>query len=174
MAVHHALLDPLVQELNTEIRIAIIVADFNPEVTHKLVELNTDYLQQQWFSHIDLFHVPGAFELPGLTKQVVEKWIYNLVITIGCVIRWQTPHFEYICTECSRGLMDLSMSFDTPLIFWVLTCDTLEQALARIDTNYAIYGLNHLAHWHLVEQTLETRHAEVMQQVQQMLEKETN
>ena len=169
MAVHNAQLDPLVSELNPDIRIAFVVADFNPEITHKLLELNTTYLQKQWFSSIDSYHVPGAYELPGLTRMILEKWVYNLIITIGCVIKGQTPHFDYICNEAARGLMELSMSFDTPLIFGVLTCNTLEQAQARVDENYAIYGLNHLAHRQLTQDTLDTRYEELMDYVQEMM-----
>lgn len=82
---------------------------------------------------------------------------------LGCVIKGQTPHFDYICAECSRGMMQLSMNYDTPLIFGVLTCLTLEQAKARIDTNYAIYGLNYLISWTRAHEQLDMRYEELLE-----------
>lgn len=165
MAVHHAILNPLVEELEKDIRIAIVVADFNPDITHELLRLNHAYLEEQWFMHIDHYHVPGAFELPAITAQISAKSVYNLVIVIGCLIKWETPHFDLIAEAATKWLTDISMQFDTPIIFGLLTCNTLEQAKARVDPNYAIYGLNYVVQQSQGEHILEERYEELMEKM---------
>lgn len=170
MAVHHAKLHPLVSELNKEIRIAIIVADFNAEITHELLGLNKQRFQKEWFSHIDTFHVPGAFELPAMTTQVAESSVYNLIITIGCLIKWETPHFDIIAESATTGITQVSMSYDIPVIFWLLTCNTLEQAQARLDDNYAIYWLNYVAQHLQAQHLIKENRNELMARAQSIID----
>jgi 6,7-dimethyl-8-ribityllumazine synthase len=131
----------------------------------ELIEKNTEFLEEQWFKHVDLYRVPWCFELPSLTKQILDAWVYNAVIVLWCLVKWQTPHFEYISAEVSRWCMDLGMTYETPCIFWVLTCNTLEQAQARVDANYAIYTLNYLAQHGKALQHVQDRYEEVMERM---------
>jgi len=174
MAVHHAELHELVSELDKDIRIAIVTADFNPEITHTLKEKNTNFFHAQWFTHVDHFHVPWAFELPAATTQVTQAWIYHLVITIWCLIKWETPHFDIIANTATQGLIDIGNVCNTPIIFWLLTCNTIEQAQARIDENYAVYWLNYVVQHLMNQNLLEERISEVEQQAQELLQEYTS
>lgn len=161
MAVHKAHIHPDVTQLNPDVRICIVAAQFNNDIMKPLIDKNIATLREHWFGHIDVYHVPGCFEIPAQTAEILESWVYNLVITLWCLIRWQTPHFDYICTECSRGIMDLSIAYETPVIFGVLTCNDMDQALARVDDNYAVYGLNYLAQRSQATLTLDERGEEL-------------
>lgn len=145
MAVHKAHIHPSVADLNPELKICIIAAEFNDDIMSPLLEKNIATLRTHGFEHIDTYHVPGCFEIPAQAREILESWVYDLVITLWCLIKGQTPHFDYICTESSRGIMDLGMGYETPIIFGILTCNDHEQAEARVDDNYAIYGLNYLS-----------------------------
>ena len=134
-----------IDSLDTDMRIAFVVADFNRHYTRRIESVNREFLEKQGFQNIDSYSVPGAFELPGFSKKIIETEEYDLIITIGVVIRGDTPHFDYVCTETSRGIMDLSLMYDVPVIFGVLTCNTEEQVESRIGPNFAIAGLNLLA-----------------------------
>jgi 6,7-dimethyl-8-ribityllumazine synthase len=107
--------------------------------------VNREYLESQGFKNIDTYWVPGAFEIPGFTAKLLETEEYDLIITLGVVIRGDTPHFDYVCGESARGLMDLTVSYDTPIIFGVLTCNTEDQVVSRIGPHFAIAGLNLLS-----------------------------
>jgi 6,7-dimethyl-8-ribityllumazine synthase len=115
------------------LRFAIVVSRFNPAITHALLSGARDNLIKHGASEkaISLFWVPGAFEIPRLVKALCESKQYDGILPLGCVIRGETPHFEYISREVSRGLMQLSLEYETPLVFGVLTTDTLAQAEAR-------------------------------------------
>lgn len=164
MAVHKAQIHPDVADLDREVKICIIAAEFNEDIMHPLIEKNIATLREQWFLHVDVYHVPGCFEIPAQATEILESWVYDLVITLWCLIRWQTPHFDYICTECSRGIMDLGMAYETPLIFGVLTCNDQKQARARVDDNYAIYGLNYLSQRLWATRTLLKRMGETQEE----------
>ena len=105
-----------------------------------------------------------------MTKEIADKGIYSLIIVIGCLINGETPHFHYIADAVSHGLIDISMSYDVPCIFGLLTCDTHEQAKARINNNYAIYGLNYLVQRHLHQETLHEKMEKLMQQAGSVIE----
>lgn len=128
--------------LDKSIRIAFVTGEFNREYTKALEDVNAELLRKEGFENIDGYLVPGAFELPGFIAKLLEKETYDLIFAFGVVIRGATPHFDYVCNECSRGIMDLTMAYDTPIIFGVLTCNTEEQVRERILPNYAISGLN--------------------------------
>ena len=115
------------------LRVAIITARFNKEVTNGLLRGALEALAEHGAREEDMvtFRVPGAWELPQATAQAVEAGRFDAVVTLGCVIRGETPHFEYVCQEASRGLGVVARSALIPVVFGVLTTDTLEQAKAR-------------------------------------------
>ena len=116
-------------------RVVIIAARFNASLVDQLIEGAT----QAWRDHggdpsrLLLERVPGAFELPLAAKMFAASGGVDAVIALGCVIRGDTPHFEYVAGECARGLMDASLATGVPVIFGVLTTETLPQAQERAD-----------------------------------------
>ncbi len=174
MAIHSAQLLEHTKQLNRSLHIAIVRSEFNTELSEKLLSNTLELLEKEGFTHIDIFSVPWAFEIPALTSKVLDSWIYTLVITLWVVIKWSTPHFDYICTECLRGLMDLSLNHDTPVIVWVLTCDTYEQAKKRANNTYAIYALNYLTQRTTTEHTLNAKRTLLMENLSKELTKTEN
>ncbi len=128
--------------LKKDIRIAFVVGEFNALYTSQLERDNRNFLSQQGFQNIESYSVPGAFEIPAFVKKLTQSWHYDLFITLWVVIRGATPHFDYVCSETSRALMDLTMSQDTPIIFGILTCNTEEQVRERMGSGFAVAGLN--------------------------------
>ncbi len=129
-------------EIRNDIAIAFVVGEFNKAHTEALEQANREFLQGNGFENVDTYWVPGAFEIPGFTAKLLEAESYDLIITIGVVIRGDTPHFDYVCTEASRGIMDLTLAYETPVIFGILTCNTEAQVIERIWHGFAISGLN--------------------------------
>ena len=117
-------------------RFAIVVTRFNSLITEQLVKGATDCLLRHGVEDgdIDLFRVPGAWELPSAVSRVVEGNKYDGVFALGCVIRGGTPHFEYVAGEATRGLGAISRSSSVPVSLGVLTTDTVDQALERAGT----------------------------------------
>ncbi len=115
------------------LRIVILAARFNERVTDRLVEGALEALRAHGAADTDIetIRVPGAWELPQAAVRAVETGRFNAVVTLGCVIRGETPHFDYVCQEASLGLGAVARSAKIPVAFGVLTTDTLEQALAR-------------------------------------------
>lgn len=134
-----------ISNIPRDIKIAFVVAEFNKEYTSALEVINIVFLNQHWFNNIESFYVPGAFEIPWFTRKILESNEFDLIITIWVVIRWDTPHFDYVCDQTSRWIMELTLSYDTPIIFWVLTCDNEEQVKERLKLNYALSGLHLLS-----------------------------
>jgi 6,7-dimethyl-8-ribityllumazine synthase len=121
-------------KLNAEgLKIGIIVSRFNEFITVKLEEGCVDALLRHGASKddIDIFRVPGAFEIPYVANKLAIKGIYHAIICLGVVIRGATPHFNYICAEVSKGIAQTSLKTGVPVIFGVLTTDTIEQAIER-------------------------------------------
>jgi 6,7-dimethyl-8-ribityllumazine synthase len=114
-------------------RCAVVVRRFNETITQRLVEGALDALVRHGvaFDDIDVFWVPGAWELPAAARRVSAPERYDALIALGAVIRGDTPHFDYVAGEASRGLSLASADFDVPIAFGVLTCDTMAQAEAR-------------------------------------------
>jgi 6,7-dimethyl-8-ribityllumazine synthase len=114
-------------------RIAVIASRFNETVTRALVDGALDALvrHQVGFDDIDVYWVPGAWELPLAARHAMATERYDAVVAVGAVIRGETPHFDYVAGEASRGLSEASRDAEIPLGFGLLTCDTVEQALAR-------------------------------------------
>ena len=113
--------------------ILIVVSDFNQQITNSLLEacIETLYKASLKESQLQVVHVPGAFELPVMAAKGARSERWDAVICLGCVIRGETPHFDYVCQEAARGLMQISLETEKPVIFGVLTTETSEQALAR-------------------------------------------
>lgn len=114
-------------------RYAIIGSRFNHLITDKLIEGAKDTLIRHGIkdNDIDLVWVPGAFEIPFTAKKLVDTGDYQAVITLGAVIRGATPHFDYVAGQCASGIARLNLKSDVPVIFGVLTTETIEQAIER-------------------------------------------
>lgn len=117
-------------------RFAIVAGRFNHFITDKLIDGACDVLTRHGIasSDIDCVWVPGAFEIPMIAKRLAESKKYRAVITLGAVIRGSTPHFDFVAGECASSLARLNMESDIPVIFGVLTTDTIEQAIERAGT----------------------------------------
>ena len=113
--------------------IAIVAGEFNHFITQQLVDGALDALNRNGIaeSSITLAWVPGAFELPLAANVFAKGGRHDAVIALGAVIRGGTPHFDYVAGECSRGLAQVSLEYDLPVIFGVLTTDNIDQALER-------------------------------------------
>ena len=111
---------------------AIVVARFNHFITDRLVEGCIDSLKRHEVKdeEIDIIKVPGAFEIP-LAAKLLTKKDYDAIICLGAVIRGETPHFDYVCNEVSKGVASVSLNSNIPVIFGVVTTDTIEQAVQR-------------------------------------------
>ena len=115
---------------------ALVVSRFNAHVTERLLERARDTLLEHDTAPADVavFHVPGAWELPQAALRAVTKQRFDAVVALGCVVRGETPHFDYISAEVSRGLGVVARETGVPVIFGVLTTDTLDQAMERSGT----------------------------------------
>lgn len=124
--------------------IAIIAARFNEFITSKLIGGAQDALQRHGVAedNIELFWVPGAFEIPLIAKKAAESKRYDAVICVGAVIRGATPHFDYVSSEVSKGIANVGLETGVPIIFGVLTTDTIEQAIERAGTKSGNKGFD--------------------------------
>lgn len=114
-------------------RIAIIVSRFNEVVTEELLSGALECLREHGLAReeVDVVRVPGAWEIPGAAARALDTGRYGAIVALGCVIRGETPHFDYVAGETAAGLMQLSVRSGVPVTLGVLTTDTLEQAMAR-------------------------------------------
>ena len=119
-----------------KMKIAIVASRFNDMITKELLSGAVDCLKRHGADEkdIDLFWVPGAFEIPRIAKELADSQKFDGVLCLGAVIRGATPHFDMIANEASKGIAKLSMESDTPVIFGVLTTESIEQALERAGT----------------------------------------
>lgn len=115
------------------LRFGIVVSRFNSFITERLLAAAVDALERAGATgdRVDVVRVPGSFELPLTSKKMAATAKYDALIAIGCVIRGETSHYDYVCSETARGLQLAQMDSGIPIIFCVLTCDTLEQAIDR-------------------------------------------
>lgn len=115
------------------LRLGIVVSRFNSFITERLLEAALDALTRGGAKgdDVDVVHVPGSFELPLAAKKMAGTGRYDALIAIGCILRGETAHYDYVCSETSRGLQLAQMDTGVPVMFCVLTCDTLEQAIDR-------------------------------------------
>ena len=119
-----------------DVRIAIVAGRFNEFITSKLVGGALDVLKRNDVSeeNIDIAWVPGAFEIPLIAKKLANTQKYDAIITLGAVIKGSTPHFDYVCSEVSKGVAQISLQSELPVIFGVLTTNNIEEAIERAGT----------------------------------------
>jgi len=117
-------------------KFAIVVSRFNDFITERLVGGAMDGLIRSGArdEDVDVVRVPGAFEIPLLAKKMAGRGRYNAVICLGAVIRGATSHYDYVCAEVSKGIAAVGLQSEIPVIFGILTTDTIEQAIERAGT----------------------------------------
>ena len=127
-----------------DLRLAIIVSRFNDFITSRLLEGAMDAILRHGGSkeNVDIFRVPGSFEMPVAAKRIANTKRYDAIICLGAVIRGATPHFEYIASEVAKGLATVALESGIPVSFGVLTTDTLEQAIERAGTKAGNKGFD--------------------------------
>lgn len=118
---------------DSDVKVAVVASRFNSFIVDRLYDgaikgLNSNDVTNE---SITVVKVPGAFEIPVAVKNLLDQNKFDAVITLGAVIRGETPHFDYICSECSHGISMLAMNSGIPVIFGVLTVDNTEQAMDR-------------------------------------------
>jgi 6,7-dimethyl-8-ribityllumazine synthase len=118
------------------LKFGIVVSRFNEFITSKLLEGALDALRRHGADEqdIEIAWVPGAFEIPLIADQMAASKRYDAIIALGCVIRGSTSHYDYVCNEVSKGIAATSVRRQLPVIFGVLTTDTIEQAIERAGT----------------------------------------
>ncbi|MFX0549755.1 6,7-dimethyl-8-ribityllumazine synthase [Hathewaya histolytica] len=119
-----------------DIKVGIVVGRFNEFISSKLLGGALDGLKRHGVNsnNIEIAWVPGAFEIPLVAKKMVKEDRYDAVICLGAVIKGSTPHFDYVCAEASKGIAAISLASEKPVVFGVLTTDTIEQAIERAGT----------------------------------------
>lgn len=134
---------PINIENVNDFKIAIVVAEWNDFVTFNLRDGAVEVLEKEGVKkeNIKVYEVPGAFELSFATMQLCKSNRYDAVIAIGCVIRGETSHFDYVCSGVTQGVKDCNTLTDTPAIFCVLTDDNKEQSIARSGGNLGNKGI---------------------------------
>jgi len=122
--------------VGTGLKVGIVVGRFNEFITNKLLSGAQDALIRHGVSEedVDIAWVPGAFELPLIAQKMALSKKYDAVITLGAVIRGATPHFDLVCNEAAKGISATSLNSGIPVIFGVLTTDSIEQAIERAGT----------------------------------------
>ena len=124
------------------VKIGIVAGRFNEFITSKLVGGAVDVLKRNDVNdeNIDIAWVPGAFEIPLITKKMAESKKYDAIITLGAVIKGSTPHFDYVCAEVSKGVAQISLQTGLPIMFGVLTTNNIEEAIERAGTKVGNKG----------------------------------
>ena len=112
-------------------RYAVAVGRFYPELAERLLAGAREVLEEAEAEAVDVFDVPGAFELPLAARYAAESGRYAGVVCLGAVIRGETTHYDHVCAEAARGIQDVQLRTGVPCGFGLLTCETMEQALAR-------------------------------------------
>lgn len=118
------------------LKVGIVVGRFNEFIVSKLLGGALDGLKRHGVleNNIDVAWVPGAFELPLLAKKMVKTEKYDAIICLGAVIKGSTPHFDYVCAEAAKGIGAVSLEYEKPVIFGVLTTNSIEEAIERAGT----------------------------------------
>lgn len=140
-------------------KFALVAGRFNDFITDRLVGGAIDALVRSGAAteDIDIVKVPGAFEIPLVAKKLAKKSKYDAIICLGAVIRGSTPHFEYVSAEVSKGIAMVGLEYEIPVIFGVITTDTIEQAIERAGTKAGNKG------WHAAVAAIEM--ANLMQDI---------
>lgn len=127
-----------------DLKFSIVIARFNEFIGGKLLSGAIDGLKRHGAldENIEIIWVPGAFEIPLIAKKLAESKKYDAVICVGAVIRGATPHFDFVSSEVSKGIANVSMQTGVPVIFGVLTTDSIEQAIERAGTKSGNKGFD--------------------------------
>lgn len=122
--------------IGKDLKVAIVVSRFNDYITGRLLEGAKDTLIRHDVNedNIDVAFVPGAFEIPLVAKKLASSGNYDAVITLGCVIRGATSHYDYVCNEVAKGVSKVNDQTNVPVIFGILTTESIEQAVERAGT----------------------------------------
>ncbi len=125
-------------------KVALVVSRFNNFITERLVEGALDALTRHGIKDddISIFRVPGSFEIPPVAKRLAAGREFDGILCLGAVIRGSTPHFDYISSEVSKGIAQVALASECPVIFGVLTTDTIEQAIERAGTKSGNKGFD--------------------------------
>lgn len=128
----------------TNLKFSIVVSRFNNFITEKLLDGAIDCLIRHNVKQDDIkiYWVPGAFEIPALARKLAQARNSDAIVCLGCVIRGETPHFDYIAAEVSKGIAQVSLETGIPVTFGVLTTDTIEQAIERAGTKSGNKGFD--------------------------------
>ncbi|MCX7985120.1 MAG: 6,7-dimethyl-8-ribityllumazine synthase [Bacteroidetes bacterium] len=124
------------------LRFAVVVSQFHSDITNKLLEgvvrcfESHGVKKKQW----NVFYCPGSFELPQVANRLAASKKWNAIICLGAVIRGETPHFEYVCAETARGIQEVALRWSIPVVFGVLTTNTLKQAQDRVGGKHGHKG----------------------------------
>ena len=126
------------------LKFGIVVGRFNEFISSKLLSGSIDCLVRHGADNEDITvaWVPGAFEIPLVAKKMAATGKYDAIICLGAVIRGATPHFDYVCAEVSKGIASVSMQYETPVSFGVLTTENIEQAVERAGTKAGNKGVD--------------------------------
>lgn len=130
--------------VSKDIRIGIVAARFNEFITSKLLAGALDALLRHEVKeeNIDVAWVPGAFEIPLIASKMAKSKKYDAIICLGAVIRGSTTHYDYVCNEVSKGIAQVSLNHDIPVMFGVLTTENIEQAIERAGTKAGNKGFD--------------------------------
>ena len=140
----------------SSIKISIVAAQFNELIVESLIRSSVETLEKNGYQFdSEIFKVPGAYELPLAVKNVAEKKKPDGIVALGAIVRGATPHFDYIALETASGLTQISLEYNIPVGFGVLTCDTMQQAIERsgegsgnkgIESTEAVLGMIEFLH----------------------------
>jgi 6,7-dimethyl-8-ribityllumazine synthase len=130
--------------VSNDMKIGIVAARFNEFITSKLLSGALDGLKRHEVAdeNIDVAWVPGAFEIPLIASKMAKSKKYDAVICLGAVIRGSTSHYDYVCNEVSKGIAQISLAHDIPVLFGVLTTENIEQAIERAGTKAGNKGFD--------------------------------
>jgi 6,7-dimethyl-8-ribityllumazine synthase len=139
-----ALPQPIDFELPPDARVAVVAARFNAHITDELLAGCVRRLEELGLTreHVEVHRVPGAFELPVAARVLAHTRRFSAVICLGCVVRGDTPHFDFVAGECARGIQQVAILESLPVIFGVLTTNTEQQALDRAGGSHSHAGQN--------------------------------
>ena len=139
-----ALEGKLVAEAGKDIRVGIVIARFNEFITSKLLGGALDALRRHGVKEDDIHvaWVPGAFEIPLIASKMAESKKYDAIICLGAVIRGNTSHYDYVCSEVSKGVANVSLNSGVPVMFGVLTTENIEQSIERAGTKAGNKGFD--------------------------------
>ena len=123
-------------------KLTIVMSDFNISITNSMKDAAVNYFLSAGGqnNNISIINVPGAFEIPGAVSAIIKKGNSDIIVTIGCIIEGETPHFDYIATETARAIMNMIIKNNIPIGFGVLTTNNMNQAIERSGNNDANKG----------------------------------